>query len=80
MEANPTLHEAFVTVDKRPGRPVVLPANPAGQIRNSGRPVQRLMEIQHFAELRLPLWVRPLRQFGEVQLHKAAHHTGGQVP
>jgi len=80
MEASPTLHEAFVTVDKRPRRPVVRPANSAGQVRTSGRQVQRLMEVQKFAEIRLRLRVRPLRQAGEVQLHKAVHHSGGQVP
>jgi len=80
MEANQTLQKAFVTVDKRPRPLVVLPANSAGQVRTSRRPVQRLMEVQHLAELRLRLRVRPLRQVGEMQLHKAVYHPGGQVP
>jgi len=66
MEANAPSHEAFVTVDKRPGRPIVLPANSAGQVRTSGRLVQRLVEVQKLAEIRVRL-----------RVHRGADPQGG---
>jgi len=67
-------------VHKRPGRPVVLSANSAGQVRTGGRPVQRLVEFHHLAEIRVRLHFRPVRPVREVQFHEAVHQTGGKEP
>jgi len=49
MEANTTIHEAFVSVHERPGCLVVLPANSAGQVRTGGRLVDGLLEVHQLA-------------------------------
>jgi len=79
-KADATFHEAFVTVQKRPGRLVILPAKPAGEIRTRGGPVQRLVETDYLGELRDRLLSRPRRQVDGVQPHEAIHLPGGQVP
>jgi len=62
MEANTTLHEAFVTENKRLFRLAVPLTNSEGKVWTSGRAAQRLVEVHQLAKVCVRLHVRPLCQ------------------
>jgi len=67
-------------MDKRPRRLAFLPANSAGEVGPGSLPVQRLVQVQQFAEVRMRVRACPLRPVGKAEPHKATHHAGGQMP
>jgi len=73
-------HQACVTVDKRPRRLALLPANSAGQVGPGRLPVQLLVEVQQLAAVRMRVRARPLRHVGEAEPHQATHQCSGQMP
>jgi len=79
-KSDATVNEAFVTVQKLPGRLIILPVNSVGELRTRGRPVQRLVETDELAKVRDRLLSRSLSLVGGVQPHEAIHQLGGQVP
>jgi len=73
-------HQAFFAVDKRPRCLALLPANSASEAGPGSLPVQRLVEVQKLAEVRMRVQARPLGHVGEAEPHQAAHHCDWQMP
>jgi len=78
-EANAPAYQAFVTVDKRPRRLALLSANSAGKVGPGRLPVQRLVEVQLLAEVRMRVRAWPLCNVGEAEPRQVPQHCGGQM-